>query len=80
MVQFTTLGSEDLCTVRLTESGVAACHAGIRLADGSVQITDHGSEMGTLVNGKRIAPHQPVPLSPGDRITIGAIVYELAAA
>ncbi len=35
------------------------------------QVTDLGSANGTKVNGKRIAPHTPVTLTPGDQIEVG---------
>jgi hypothetical protein len=36
------------------------------------QLTDVGSSNGTIVNGHRIAPHQPFPLHPGDVIKMGS--------
>jgi hypothetical protein len=42
--------------------------------DGTWQLVDHGSTNGTYLNESSdpIAPNQPLPLSPGDRIYLGA--------
>jgi len=56
-----------------TDPGVSRLHA-ILVAqpDGSWAVEDPGSENGTIVNDSEIPVGQPVPLTSGDTICIGA--------
>jgi hypothetical protein len=60
----TVIGREQaLCDIALEDRYVSARHATLRAEpDGNIVITDEGSQNGTLVNGTRIPPRQPVPL------------------
>lgn len=60
----TVIGREQaLCDIALEDRYVSARHATLRAdADGNIVITDEGSQNGTLVNGTRIPPRQPIPL------------------
>jgi putative serine protease PepD len=74
-----TLGSGAGCTLAITDPGVAALHASLRLAaDGSgvelLPIDDFGA---TLVDGQRVAG--PTPVREGQRLTIGDVHLELVA-
>ncbi|MGH3171552.1 MAG: FHA domain-containing protein [Trebonia sp.] len=56
-----------------SDPGISRLHAVLIAApDGSWSVLDPGSANGTLVNGTEIRPDQPVPLSDGDRINLGA--------
>jgi ribosomal protein L37E len=60
----------------LADPGVSHTHACLSrdAATGAFAITDLGSTNGTRINDddEPIAPHQPVPLKPGDRVRVGA--------
>ncbi len=76
--------NDKLCEVRehldLTpyfECGISRRHAIIRrTADGFVLI-DLGSKNGTILNGVRLDPDVPHPLSSGDQITLGDLVFSI---
>ena len=56
-----------------TDPGVSRLHAVLIAApDGTWAVLDPGSANGTLVNGRKIAIGDPVPLQDGDRINLGA--------
>ncbi len=40
--------------------------------DGQIQLLDLGSTNGSFHNGRRLSPHEPVPLRDGDRLQFGA--------
>ena len=55
------------------DPGVSRLHAVLIAApDGTWALLDPGSANGTLVNGRKIAIGDPVPLHDGDRINLGA--------
>jgi hypothetical protein len=72
-----TIGRSRACDVVLEDAGASRRHAEIRPHDEGWTLQDLGSTNGVLVNGRPIAPLQP--LRPGDRIEIGSteIVFEL---
>ena len=50
-------------------------HGKYRVIDGVLNVMDHGSLNGTLVNGAKIATlHQWVPLKHGDTVEMGSVV------
>jgi len=56
-----------------TDPGVSRLHAIlVSQPDGSWAVEDPGSENGMIVNGSEIPVGQPVPLTSGDTICIGA--------
>ena len=56
-----------------TDPGVSRLHAVLIAApDGSWTVLDPGSANGTLLNGRKIAIGDMVPLHDGDRINLGA--------
>lgn len=50
---------------------VSRSHATLKIDGGKVFIIDNGSTNGTQVNGARIQKDQPVPLKPGDQVSVG---------
>ena len=60
------------CDVRLESSLVSRRHALIHWDGQSATIADLGSTNGVLLNGQRLAPHQPYPLAVGDRLELGS--------
>ncbi len=67
-----TLGRHDSCQIKLPADAekVSRFHARLTYDEHGWQITDLGSTWGTFVNGYRIQPQQPVPLSEGDLIRV----------
>ena len=71
------LGSSADCDVQLDEAGISSRHAEIRLIDGgALQLTDLGSETGTLLNGEPVTESL---LGSGDEIRIGTCRWMLQA-
>lgn len=52
---------------------VSRRHARIVRRGNSYWIEDLGSMNGTYVNGRRLPPHRPFPLRPGDRVRFGTL-------
>lgn len=68
------IGRDNACDIVLGEQSVSRMHARITLdGSGKAMLVDLGSTAGTLVNGVRISPHQPVSLAPGAHIQFGAV-------
>jgi ABC-type multidrug transport system ATPase subunit len=66
------IGRAENADVVLPYPQVSARHTAVMpTPDGMLQISDLGSTNGTHVGGKRIAPHTPVKIRPGDKIFIG---------
>lgn len=68
-----TLGRDPECDLRLTEQSASRRHAWILHREAGFLIRDLGSTNGTLVNDERITEQR---LQPGDRIAVGATVFE----
>ncbi|MGC8875045.1 MAG: FHA domain-containing protein [Chloroflexia bacterium] len=62
-------------TVSLDDEFLSANHALLTWRDNHWWLEDLGSTNGTFVNGARIA--RPVPVAPGDRITLGRVTLRL---
>ena len=67
----------DLAPYRAYEYGVSRLHASIRFEGKQVVATDLGSVNGTRLNGQRIPPHKPFPLTHGDIITLGKLKLQV---
>jgi len=67
----------DLSPYGAYEGGVSRLHATISLAKEGITIMDLGSANGTRVNGKKIPPHQPMPLQHGDMISLGSFKVQI---
>lgn len=70
------VGRSRECQLFLDDPLVSRRHAVLFMDGDRVVLEDLGSRNGTLVNGARI--EGPVSLVPGDRVSIGARVLELA--
>lgn len=62
-----------LCERVLDDDGVSRRHFRIGLADGKVFIEDLNSLNGTILDGRIIAPFQPIPLFVGQEIAAGRV-------
>ena len=67
----TVLGRALDADVRLPDAYISSRHARIRRTSRGWTVEDAGSKNGTMVNGRRIV--EPVLLSPGDEISVGAV-------
>lgn len=66
-----TVGRESgQCDFVVENTNVSKKHMHFILSDGRWFAEDLNSTNGTWINGERLAPMKPVPLSPGDRICI----------
>lgn len=57
--------------VLLSDPSVSRSHARITVQNGTVTVEDVGSTNGTFVNGQRLTPQVPVPLTDGAEVTFG---------
>ena len=70
------IGRSPSSDIRLENNCVSRCHAAIeRRPDGSFVLIDLDSRGGTWLDGRRVTPHEPVPLSDLSRIRL--VDYEL---
>lgn len=52
--------------------GISGAHCALWYREGRLTVTDLGSTYGTAVNGKKLSPNTPCPVSVGDRIFLGS--------
>jgi hypothetical protein len=74
------IGRGSGCSVVLPDDLASRQHAAFAPANGPAggagwTVTDLGSTNGTLVNGRRIPPQQPVALRPSDQVQIGGSIF-----
>ncbi|MEW6568009.1 MAG: FHA domain-containing protein [Chloroflexota bacterium] len=67
----------DLSPFNAHDHGVSRMHAEIRLGHAGVQLIDLDSANGTLVNGRRLQPQEPVSVRNGDIIQLGSLSLQL---
>jgi pSer/pThr/pTyr-binding forkhead associated (FHA) protein len=70
----------DLTDLGGAEGGVSRKHAVIHRAGSGYTIEDMGSTNGTYINKKRIQPHAPQTIKPGDEVRFGKLAFSLQAA
>jgi DNA-binding NtrC family response regulator len=73
-----TIGRGEQCEVRIEDAKASRRHVEIELGE-VIRITDLGSRNGTLVGGRPLVANQPMPLRPGEPVTIGAAVLMVQA-
>jgi phosphoserine phosphatase RsbU/P len=73
----TTLGRNAECDVSLSGKQISRQHAHLYAQEGKHLIEDLGSSNGTFLNGLRIAPRTPCPLSEHDTFQIGPYLFGL---
>jgi hypothetical protein len=76
------VGRSPSCTLRLDKRYVSGEHATLAWTGWAWEIRDLGSRNGTFVDGNRIEPGNPVPVSQGSKIAFGdpEEVFELVDA
>ncbi len=70
----------DLTNMGGLEKGVSRKHAVIHRAGSDCTVEDMGSTNGTYVNKKRIQPHVPQAIKPGDEVRFGKLALSVKAA
>ncbi len=70
----------DLTSLGGLEKGVSRKHAVIHHAGADYTVEDMGSTNGTFINRKRIQPHAPETIKPGDEIRFGKLSLSVKAA
>ena len=70
-----TMGRAAGCTVTLADNYASQHHARVFRRDDAIQVEDLGSTNGTYVNGTKVTT--PVVLKRGDRVKVGATVFEV---
>ncbi len=74
---YTTVGREPTCDVRLDDPHVSRTHAALQRRDGAVYVQDLGSSGGTFVNGN---PARGTELRQGDVVTFAIVQARFEAA
>jgi pSer/pThr/pTyr-binding forkhead associated (FHA) protein len=70
----------DLTGLNGMENGVSRKHAIIHRAGADYTVEDMGSTNGTYLNRKKIQPHSPQTIKPGDELRFGKLSLKLQAA
>jgi len=70
----------DLTGLGGMENGVSRRHAIIHRAGGDFTVEDMGSTNGTYINRKKLQPHAPQVIKPGDELRFGKLSLKLKAA
>jgi pSer/pThr/pTyr-binding forkhead associated (FHA) protein len=70
----------DLTDLDGMENGVSRKHAVIHRAGADYTVEDMGSTNGTYINKKKIQPHSPQAIKPGDELRFGKLSLKLKAA
>lgn len=68
----------DLAEHRGLEKGVSRRHAAFVRYQDQLHVIDLGSVNGTFLNGKRLKPEIPHPISTGDQLNLGDLVLSLS--
>ena len=69
--------SLDLTAYQAYEKGVSRVHARIRRVESGLLVEDMGSSNGSWLNGVRLTPYSPRPLSPGDKLLFARMPLEV---
>lgn len=67
----------DLSPYEAYSMGVSRLHAGLKIANQRLMVTDLGSSNGTRVNGQKIMPHLDYPLNHGDILALGKLKIQV---
>ncbi len=67
----------DLAPYHAYEYGVSRLHASIKIEQPSALLIDFGSANGTQLNGQKLLPDKPYPITHGDIFTLGKMKIQL---
>jgi pSer/pThr/pTyr-binding forkhead associated (FHA) protein len=70
----------DLTNLGGMEKGVSRKHAVIHHSGSEYTVEDMGSTNGTFLNKKKVQPHAPETIKPGDEIRFGKLSLSVQAA
>ncbi len=70
----------DLTSLGGMEKGVSRKHAVIHRSGADYTVEDMASTNGTYINKKRIQPHAPQAIKPGDEVSFGQLALSVKAA
>jgi pSer/pThr/pTyr-binding forkhead associated (FHA) protein len=70
----------DLTNLGGMDKGVSRKHAVIHRSGPNYTVEDMGSTNGTFINKKKIQPHAPQMIKPGDELRFGKLALTLQAA
>jgi len=70
----------DLTDLGGMDKGVSRKHAVIHRVGSDYTVEDMGSTNGTYVNKKKILPHAPQAIKPGDELRFGKLSFSVKAA
>lgn len=74
----TTIGRDLSNDIVIADDYASMRHARIeRQEDERFWLVDVGSSNGTLLNGRAVRPNDPIPLDPGDVLTIGNVKLKM---
>jgi len=67
----------DLAPFHGYEFGVSRLHAAIKISAPYAFLTDFGSANGTQLNGQKVSPNKPYPITHGDVFILGKMKIQL---
>ena len=67
----------DLAPYHAYEYGVSRLHASIKIEQPFALLIDFGSANGTQLNGQKLLPDKPYPITHGDIFTLGKMKIQL---
>ena len=67
----------DLAPYHAYDYGVSRLHAAIKISQPNVVLIDFGSANGTQLNGQKLSPNKPYPLTHGDIFILGKMKIQL---
>jgi pSer/pThr/pTyr-binding forkhead associated (FHA) protein len=67
----------DLAPYHAYEFGVSRLHASIKIGQPYTLLTDFDSANGTLLNGQKLSPNKPYPITHGDIFSLGKMKIQL---
>ncbi len=67
----------DLAPYNAYEYGVSRLHASIEISQPFALLVDFGSANGTLLNGQKMTPNKPYPITHGDIFSLGKMKIQL---
>jgi len=67
----------DLSPYHGYEYGISRLHASIKISTPYALLTDFGSANGTHLNGQKISPNKPYPITHGDIFILGKMKIQL---
>ncbi len=67
----------DLAPYHAYDYGVSRLHASIQLSQPCATLTDFGSANGTELNGQKMTPNKPYPITHGDIFSLGKMKIQV---